>query len=255
MSKFQYTSFLFVLLLLLCGAGVYFFEISYWWLLVIVLVYLSFLVAGSALIRWNFYLRSVHSLFDSPKYSHTQPGSRAIALTFDDGPAAYTAEILDVLQAEGVTATFFIIGKHVEGKEHLVMRMQREGHTIGSHSFYHGFNFDWQSASRMQQEIQQANEAISKVTGEEVKLFRPPYGVTNPNLAKAIRRSGVISVGWNLRSVDTVAREEDRLLKKIWNNIEPGSIILLHDSCAITARILPLLLEEIKKRGFEPVAL
>ncbi len=219
------------------------------------LLCLGILALGSIYIQWNFYLRSVNHLpilnikFEGGQLSVQQSGKQ-VALTFDDGPAEYTEQILDCLKREGIPATFFLIGKHIAGKEVIVKRMQAEGHSIGNHSFDHGFNFDWQSAAKMQAEIERTNETITAVTGMPVKLFRPPYGVTNPNLAKAIRNSGMKSIGWNLRSLDTVAKAPLPLLDKIMKKVKAGSIILLHDRCAVTAELLPELIAALKKRGF-----
>lgn len=173
-----------------------------------------------------------------------------IALTFDDGPAEYTAAILDILAKEQVSATFFIIGKNIAGREELLRRMRSEGHSIGNHSYHHGFNFDWQSASVMLGEIKRTNESIEAVTGLPVTLFRPPYGVTNPNLGKALRNSGLRSIGWSVRSMDTVAKDEQQLLEKILTRVKTRDIILLHDRCSITAAILPKLIGALKKHGF-----
>lgn len=175
---------------------------------------------------------------------------KEVALTFDDGPAAPTGIILDALAREKVKATFFLIGKNIAGNETLVKRMADEGHAVGNHSFNHSVNFDWQSAAAMQQELEQTNMAIEAVTGTPVKLFRPPYGVTNPNLAKAVARCELKSIGWSLRSMDTIARDEARLLRKILRQVKPGGIILLHDRCPITANILPALIQELKKRDY-----
>lgn len=175
---------------------------------------------------------------------------KQVALTFDDGPAADTEAILNSLQAEKVKAVFFIIGKNIAGNENLIRRMKAEGHVIGNHSYFHGFNFDWQSAKKMQEEIEATNTALENITGEKPVLFRPPYGVTNPNLGKAIRGTGMKSIGWNLRSMDTVAKDETTLRNKIIAGIKPGSIVLLHDRCSITAHMLPSLIREIKKRGY-----
>lgn len=175
---------------------------------------------------------------------------KEVALTFDDGPAEYTEAVLDILKRENVKATFFVIGKNISNREILLKRMQAEGHTIGNHSFNHGFNFDWQSAAKMQEEIELTNQAIEGVTDAPVTLFRPPYGVTNPNLGKALRNSGLKSIGWSLRSMDTVAKDKQQLLNKILTKVKAGDIILLHDRCAITADILPELITALKKRGF-----
>jgi peptidoglycan/xylan/chitin deacetylase (PgdA/CDA1 family) len=237
------------------AAGVYFNGYSAWWLLACVIAFIAVLVLGSIYIQWNFYFRSVNKIpllnvkFDQEKFSVINRG-KEVALTFDDGPAEHTEAVLDILKKEKVQATFFIIGKNIAGKENLLKRMQAEGHSIGNHSYNHGFNFDWQSASKMLEEIEQTNQAIESVTGTPVTLFRPPYGVTNPNLGKALRNSNLKSIGWNLRSMDTVAKDEKQLLNKILNRVKAGDIILLHDRCSITAAVLPELITALKKRGF-----
>lgn len=177
-----------------------------------------------------------------------------IALTFDDGPAEHTSTILDILKREKIKATFFVIGKNIVGNEIILQRIVDEGHIIGNHSYHHGFNFDWQSVDKMIREISMTNDAINSVTGIETKLFRPPYGVTNPNLAKAIRATNMKSTGWNLRSFDTTAKDERTLLHKILSKINGGDIVLLHDRCSITEKILPNLIQELKRRGFEFIA-
>ncbi len=237
------------------AAGVYFNGYSAWWLPACVLALITILALGAIFIRWNFYLNSVNTLpilnvkFDRGQLSVQQRGRR-VALSFDDGPANHTAAILDILKRENVPATFFLIGKNIAGNEALVLRMKHEGHSIGNHSFDHGFHFDWQSAAKMEEEIRRTNEAIEALTGTPVKLFRPPYGVTNPNLAKAIRNSGMRSMGWRLRSLDTVAKDKDQLLHKIMSKVRTGDIILLHDRCAITETILPKLIGALKEQGY-----
>jgi peptidoglycan/xylan/chitin deacetylase (PgdA/CDA1 family) len=254
-SKFSYSLLFFILLLLHVAAGVYFNGYSPWWLLWCTLAYTVVLVIASIKIQWNFYFKSLHKLpilkisFEKGQFQVLQ-SQKQIALTFDDGPAQHTAAILDILKKEKVKATFFLIGKNIQGNENIVQRMFAEGHSIGNHSFSHGFNFDWQSASKMTDELHQTNEAISNLIQQEVKLFRPPYGVTNPNLGKAIQNTGLKSIGWSLRSMDTVAKDEKALLQKILKQIKTRDIVLLHDSCAITAAILPDLIIELKKRGF-----
>lgn len=237
------------------AAGVYFNGYSAWWLPACIIAFITILVLGSIYIQWNFYFRSVnkipllHVKFDQEKFSVINRG-KEVALTFDDGPAEYTEAVLDILKREKINATFFIIGKNIVGRETLLKRIQAEGHSIGNHSFGHSFNFDWQSAAKMQEEIALTNKAIESVTGTPVTLFRPPYGVTNPNLGKALRNSNLKSIGWNLRSMDTVAKDEKKLLNKILTRVKTGDIILLHDRCSITATILSELIATLKKRGF-----
>jgi peptidoglycan/xylan/chitin deacetylase (PgdA/CDA1 family) len=61
------------------------------------------------------------------------------------------------------------------------------------------------------------------------------------------------TIGWNIRSLDTVAKEQDKLLEKLWKQLQPGAIVLFHDTMSITAGLLPEFLEGVKKRGFEIV--
>lgn len=254
-SKFTYSLIFFILLLAHLAAGVYFNGYSPWWLLWCTLAYIALLVLASIKIQWNFYFKSLNQLpilkitFEKGQLQLVQ-NQKQVALTFDDGPAELTEAVLDILKKEKVKATFFLIGKHIEGREKLVQRMFEEGHSIGNHSFDHGFNFDWQSASKMTTELIQANDAISNITGQEVKLFRPPYGVTNPNLAKAVVNTGLKSIGWSLRSMDTVAKSDIELLQKILKQVKARDIILLHDRCAVTAAILPGLIKGLKERNY-----
>lgn len=248
LSKFHITGIIATLLLVYFISGAYLDQYSWWSVAVIAASYLACLVAGSIFIRFNFYLFSKNNLYISPTASNTP---KKIALTFDDGPAAYTGKILDILRSENVAATFFLIGKNIESNSAILMRMQEEGHAIGNHSYNHGFNFDWQSSTAMQKEIEHTNNIIKSITGIHTTLFRPPYGVTNPNLAKAIRKSNMHSIGWSLRSLDTVAKDSTKLLNKIMSSVKNKDIILLHDSCAITADILPKLISELKYRGYD----
>ena len=94
-----------------------------------------------------------------------------------------------------------------------------------------------------------------RVTGLKPKLFRPPYGVTNPNVKKAIINGSYTPVGWSVRSMDTVMKDEKKLLAKINGGIQPGAVFLFHDTGKITLNILPYFIQEVKKRGYNIVPL
>ncbi|HQW47605.1 MAG TPA: polysaccharide deacetylase family protein, partial [Chitinophagaceae bacterium] len=91
--------------------------------------------------------------------------------------------------------------------------------------------------------------------GEAPVLFRPPYGVTNPNLARAIKNTNMLSMGWNLRSFDTVAKSADQLLKKLIDNTKPNSLILLHERCDLTVEVLTEYIEYCLLEGYTFVTL
>lgn len=231
-----------MLVLCLLGIDVLYLSgaIDWWWLLIPVVIYIHLLVFGAIYVQWNFYAKSYNKGVQS----------KQVALTFDDGPAQYTSVILDVLKKEDVQAAFFSIGKNATANPEMVKRWHAEGHLIGNHSYDHGFNFDWKSSKAMQEEINKTNEAIRQIAGVTPKLFRPPYGVTNPNLARAITHSGMHSIGWNVRSFDTTAKNKADLEARILNSLKGGDIVLLHDSQQITAEILTDLIRKAREKGF-----
>jgi peptidoglycan-N-acetylglucosamine deacetylase len=82
------------------------------------------------------------------------------------------------------------------------------------------------------------------------KLVRPPYGVTNPNIAGAIKNLGLQSIGWSIRSYDTSIKDVEKIKQRILSRLKPGAIILLHDRLDYMPELLEELIPEIKKRGY-----
>jgi peptidoglycan-N-acetylglucosamine deacetylase len=216
----------------------------YGWLL---LVYVSVLFCGSYFIRLGFFLKSVCSVKTGEKY---------ISLTFDDGPAGKkTALILDILKENNVEAAFFCIGKNMPENEEILKRFVSEGHIIGNHSNSHERLFDLYGSKKMLNELELASQTCQDITGYYPRFFRPPYGVTNPNLKKAVLKGGFVSIGWSIRSYDTVITNEGRLLSRIIARLKPGAILLLHDTSESTLKILPRLLKEIRNKGYKMIRL
>lgn len=240
MRPFQYIAILFVAVL--AGVTFLYFSgvIAFVWLPVLSMAYIALLYFGVTKIQWNYYLHSYNK-------GHNK---HFIALTFDDGPNTETEAILDILQQEQVKAAFFCIGRNIEKNQALALRMHDEGHIVANHSYYHTTGFDWMSSKRMLAEMEKCNSLIRKVTGKEPNMFRPPYGVTNPNLYRAVKSSGMLSIGWSLRSFDTMAKDGGKLKNKIINKLSGGDIILLHDSVPLTREILTDLIREARKKGF-----
>ncbi len=201
---------------------------------------------GSYFIRWNYFIKSHH---------HGDRNDNKIALTFDDGPVGLTGDVLDILKEKKVPAVFFCIGYRVEGLPKTVERMYEEGHIVANHSFKHAHSFDMKKASNIKKEIDECSRAIMRVIGKAPKLFRPPYGVTNPNVAKGIRRANMHSIGWSLRSYDTTAKDGQKLKTKILRKLKGGDIVLLHDRVLVTAEILTELIDEAREKGFTFVGL
>jgi peptidoglycan-N-acetylglucosamine deacetylase len=212
---------------------------AYGWLL---LIYLFVLFLGSYFIQFGFFMKSICSANTSEK---------CIALSFDDGPAgSTTARVLDILKENNVQAVFFCIGEKMPGQAEQLKRILQEGHIIGNHSFSHHRFFSLFSSRKMLSELKQTSRVCREITGRSPRFFRPPYGVTNPNMKKAVLQAGFISIGWSIRSYDTVIRNEEHLLKKISAALKPGAILLLHDTIENTVEMLPRLLKEIRDKGY-----
>lgn len=210
-------------------------------------IYCSFLFYGSYNVRSNFYLKTISSVDTSRK---------VIAISFDDGPAPlYTPQILQVLKVYKVEAAFFCIGKRIRENEALLKQIFDEGHMIGNHSYSHDLWFDLFSTQKMNRDLQMMNEAMHKVTGVKPRLFRPPYGVTNPNLKRAIEKNKFTPIGWSVRSMDTVAKDAQKLLKKVSASLKPGAVILFHDTCKVTLDMLPAFIQQTREKGYEIVRL
>lgn len=247
MLNFRNTNIVFLILLaILVAVHV---QIGMHWL-----YYALLFLTYSGIVFWG--CIQISSGFFIPVVCKVETDRKEIAISFDDGPAVnYTPAILEILKKEQVPATFFIIGSRIEDNEGILKQIYNDGHIIGNHSFSHHFLFDLFSAKKMCLDLKQLDEELFRVTGLKPKLFRPPYGVTNPNLKKAIIRGGYTPVGWSVRSLDTVATDEPTLLDKINEAIRPGEVFLFHDTCRITVNILPEFIKEVKKRGFDIVPL
>ena len=103
--------------------------------------------------------------------------------------------------------------------------------------------------------MQMMDKVLKDTIGQKPKLFRPPYGVTNPNLKKAIINGNYIPVGWSIRSFDTVIKNEDRLLKRVLRQLKTGAVFLFHDTSNITVVILPAVIKYIQSNGYEIIRL
>jgi len=215
-------------------------------LIIITSIHLTILFFGSYLIQLNFHIKSLN------KGDRT---IKRISITFDDGPTPeITEKLLKILAKHKIQASFFMIGKNIEQNIDIAKKVSEQGHIIGNHSYYHANMFDMQSSKKMLDEITKTNELIKSIIGKEPTLFRPPFGITNPMLAKAVKKSKMHSIGWSLRSLDTMKTKE-RTLKKIKYKVRNGDIILLHDNNENIIEIVDEFITYTKNIGIEIVSL
>jgi peptidoglycan/xylan/chitin deacetylase (PgdA/CDA1 family) len=243
MLNFRNTNILFVLMLAIIIALNYSFHVPVYVYVLLLIIYSLILFYGSYFISSGFYIKAICS---------AKTEKKIITLSFDDGPAqSFTPEILKILKDNNTEAAFFCIGNNIAGNEVLLKAISDQGHIIANHSYSHHFWFDLFSYKKMLSDMKLMDSVVNEITGLKLKLFRPPYGVTNPNVKKAIIKGNYITIGWSLRSMDTVIKDEKKLLKKITKNIKPGAIILFHDTSKTTVSILPEFIRYVKANGYE----
>ncbi len=179
-----------------------------------------------------------------------------VALTFHDGPdPSCTPQILEILERNSIRAAFFCTGIKLKENPELAARIHSLGHLIGNHSYSHSPWFDLFPARRMQRELADTNAQIRSLTGLNPRFFRPPFGVVNPMVNKALRKTTMLAVCWSIRSFDTLGHEPASTLERITRRLRPGSIILLHDHSRFSAEKLQELITEIRKSGYTIVPL
>src|SRR5207248_1798676 len=138
--------------------------------------------------------------------------------TFDDGPSARTLEIADILTSRGARGTFFVIGRHIPSREHVLRKLVAEGHELGNHSFSHRQVRG--RPIRTAYQIVRAGRRIRAVTGSAPHLFRPPHGRYDPWVLRAARLTGATVVNWSLDPRDwatgtTPSQLHDRLTEAV----------------------------------------
>src|SRR5690606_30930147 len=128
-----------------------------------------------------------------------------------DGPSPYTAEVLQLLKAYQFKATFFCIGRQVSAYPHIARKIMEDGHTIGNHTYNHSKSFGFLKEREVVTELERCSIIIQQTVGKKPKFFRPPFGVTNPSIAKAVQYTKQQVIGWSNRSLDTVIGDEEKI--------------------------------------------
>ncbi|MEL3974023.1 polysaccharide deacetylase family protein [Rossellomorea oryzaecorticis] len=159
------------------------------------------------------------------------PHDHTIALTFDDGPhPVYTLELLDLLKRHGVKATFFVVGENAEKNKEVIKRIQAEGHSLGLHHYRHVSSW-FLSPLGLKKQLERTSEVLKRLTGEETRLYRPPWG--HLNLFSLFLSKHYRIVMWSHIFKDWKVKEcKEHLLHRLRNADSRGSIFVLHDNGA-----------------------
>lgn len=247
MKRFHWITAVFAGLVVLIAFLSFLEPVRFPFLISILVVYLVILVNGAARISSQLFLKTL---------CRGDSGGGKIAITFDDGPhGERTGEILKLLRRYSCRASFFLIGKKAEQDPGLVERIIEEGHLVGNHSYSHSSFFPLYRPSRIRKEVERTNHILEAAGSQPITYFRPPFGVTNPNVASGLKASGMKVAGWSIRSFDTRNQEASIVVRRILNRMRAGEVILLHETSSHILEILEHLLPEIEAAGLRCVRL
>lgn len=186
-----------------------------------------------------------------------------IALTLDDGPdPQVTPQVLDLLDAAGARASFFVVGERLAAQGSLGREILARGHTLENHSQHHRHNFSLLGPAQLRREVAEAQRSIAECGGT-ARFFRAPAGLRNPFLDGALRSAGLRLVSWTRRGFDTVTTDAPRVHARLRRNLGAGDILLLHDGHSartpggrpVVLEVLPVLLEDLARSNLRAVSL
>ncbi|WP_329399874.1 polysaccharide deacetylase family protein [Streptomyces melanogenes] len=203
-------------------------------------------------------VRHVHEGDESPPrddraalpYSPLCRAAKCIALTFDDGPGPYTAQLLDILGREGVRATFFLVGdKPVHTYPDLVRRIAAQGHAIGNHTWTHPVLTGLPEAEILRQ-LTLTQSVLQQLTGVRPTLMRPPKGLTDARVTGAAKALGLAQILWNVTATDYHNTTTELVRKLVLERARPGGVVLLHDVLKWTVPAVPGIIAGLRAAGY-----
>ena len=186
----------------------------------------------------------------TPSAAATNCSGGYVALTYDDGPIAGNASLLNTLVANGVRATFFDIGQKVQQNPGMVQAQKNAGMWIGNHSWTHP-HLTQLSSAQMSAELSQTQQAIQQATGTAPRLFRPPYGETNATLKSIETQLGLTEVLWSVDSQDWNGASTAQIVQAA-GTLQNGGVILMHDGYQTTVNAIPQIVANLAARNLCP---
>ena len=214
-------------------------------LILLVGVLLSINIGGNvaASVYFNNALRKV------PVY-YVGTDKKQIAISFDAAWGAdKTEKIIEICNEFNVKATFFLVGFWVEKYPEMVKKIYENGFEIGTHSNTHP---DMTKLSHEDQKLELSTcmNLIKKITNQDVKIFRPPFGAYNDSLINVAEELGLTTVQWDVDSLDWKGLSAMEINNRVLNGVKNGSIILCHNNSDHILDALPIMLDRLQKRGY-----
>jgi len=185
-----------------------------------------------------------------PVVTSFAPNGDEVWLTIDDGPTGDTPALLDLLDARGARATFFVKGALARQHPELVQMMVARGHSVANHSETHPSGSFWcLPPSRIAREIDGCGEALESITGARPRWFRAPVGMKNPFVHPHLRSRGMRLIGWSVRGFDGVGDDVEKVVARIVPRVRAGSIIVLHQGRPTSLHCIERVVTELQARG------
>lgn len=178
-----------------------------------------------------------------------ETNQKLVAFTFDDGPSDLTPEVLDILEENGIVATFFLIGNLISDDKVPIMKRQLQmGCELANHSFTHS-DMSTMSPEVIKDEIDKTTRLIKEKVGYDVKFFRPPYIALSDTMYDTIEFPFIQGLGCKDWEPDVSAEER---LSIVLNEVKDGTMVLLHDfqGNVNTAKALPAMIHGLKEQGY-----
>ncbi|MGD6967541.1 polysaccharide deacetylase family protein [Rossellomorea vietnamensis] len=193
--------------------------------------------------------RVVYDSNDKSIITMLPPGEKkTVMLTFDDGPGRALPEILAILEEEEIQAAFFWQSRLLHPNRPW-KKVLDHGHIIGNHSCSHK-NLARLPFQEQLADLSKCMQKIESLTGQKVDYFRPPFGQYNSDTLAAASQLGMKTVLWRIASLDWELKDDPvQILNYVIDHLEDRAIILLHE-LPQTVKILPALIQEIKKAGY-----
>jgi peptidoglycan/xylan/chitin deacetylase (PgdA/CDA1 family) len=192
-------------------------------------------------------------------FTGLKPGTRQLALTYDDGPNdPHTFRLLEVLARHSVKATFFLMGRFAKQRPDIARELMRAGHVIGNHTYSHP-NLIFTSARQTRMQLLDCTRALTDAVGEHSRLFRPPFGGRRPGTLRIARALGLEPVMWSVTGWDWKGKPAEYIERRVRQQLRGGDVILLHDGGHIafgtdrsqTVIATDLLIARYKSEGYE----
>lgn len=179
-----------------------------------------------------------------------ESAEKQVALSFDvEWTDVQTKNLLHILKKHQASATLFVVGQWAKTHPESVLRIAMDGCELGNHSMSHP---NMQKISREEQveELEACNDVMEQITGKRPRLFRAPYGAYSPELLDAVREQGMVSIQWDVDSLDWKNFAPEYISDRVTELVRPGSIIRFQSSALNTPTALDDLLNRLQKEGY-----